>query len=243
MTAVLAVVAASMAFAGSAGAAGVYDAWSSLTLTLDDVTYYDGGASAGSGWSVTYDNYYFGDPNFATFTSGDGSAAYDYTPDANSASMIVNDTVTWSTSVSGSATNGAADSDAPIRLDLFTYNDHLADDLVFWFSWEYEISATVSGDNALAGAAMDILDWFSFPDFLDVQELVEAELPGGLTTDSWSDSGTYSFLVAAEDYNLIQADIYSYGNAANAVPIPSAILLLGTGLAGIGAIRRRRTSR
>jgi hypothetical protein len=83
---------------------------------------------------------------------------------------------------------------------------------------------------------------FSGLTLLDTQTFTTASLTSFSTFAGWSGLGSISDLriVVNSSADFLNLDNLRYGTAAN-VPEPGTLALLGLGLAGIGALRRRRT--
>ena len=233
-----------MGYAVSASANAMFEALSSLTLTLSDVTTEDGRTRYGDDWSVYGELYYI---DSGSFTNGDGIAGYDY--NTGNVEMYLGDSVTQKTSAYGAAGVGIGDAHAFNGLDLYIENNAW-ENLVYTFDFDYLISAAVGsdtgllGDDALSTASIDILDDFFS---VDVLEEVTADLISGPNVDQLAYSGSFSFMLTPGDYNYLSAYSYSDGKsvgvsavASAAVPEPSTLMLMGLSFVGFGATRLRK---
>ena len=232
LTAALTLGALSFGFAPAAMAASTYDAAASFSLTLTDVTD-AGGTTVTSGWIVEA----FGDDfgGIDTFESGDASASGSTSVIDPAVSLNILDWITQTSTASGTATNGESWTDA--LTDLEIYVDNFSSQALT-FSFEYDIIATASatGDEATAGAAVDMLDDLGFVDILAV---ASADSIFGLAFDDASQSGSFAFTLMDGEFNTITGIVDSIG-AASAVPVPAAVWLFGSGLLGLVGIARRK---
>jgi len=230
-TASLALCALSFVFAPAAATAASYDATSELTLTLVSVTDVTGADWLQGGWNVnaegTLESESTVDSGVATASNG-----WDIVPFT---ALNVGDTITQSASASGTATNGFAESDVFTALDIFIANE-LEDLLTFTFDFSLTTDAatTATGGSANANALVDVLDDLGFVDiYSDVAASGDETLSCLLGC-----SGSFS-IDLANGFEYIDGIIDASGGA-DAVPVPAAVWLFGSGLLGLIGVARRR---
>ena len=235
-SAALALGALSFGFTPAAMAVSSYDSSASVALTLNDVTDATG-AQVTTGWSVDA----FGSGTVDFFESGDASATGTISVVDPAVSMSILDSILQSTTASGTATNGIA--------ETFTFSDLAIDvantsgqDLTFSFGFDIIALASASGDLASANATVDMLDDFGFVDILAIASAgVGVQLAADATGDA-SQSGVIEFTLLAGDFNSmsISGFIDSNGTAESVIPVPAAVWLFGSGLLGLVGVARRK---
>jgi hypothetical protein len=232
-SAALALGALSFGFTPAAMAVSSYDSEASFSLTLTDVTDTNG-AQVTTGWSVDA----FGSGIVDLFESGAASATGSISPVDPAVSMSILDSILQSATASGTATNGTA--------ETFTFSDLAIDvannsgqDLTFSFGFDVIALASASGDFATADATVDVLDDLGFVSILAVASAgVGVQLLADATGDA-SQSGIIQFTLLDGGFNSISGFIDSSGTA-NAVPVPAAVWLFGSGLLGLVGVARRK---
>lgn len=241
LTASLILGVTSMGFVSTASANAIYSASSTLSLSLATVISDKGKKANAKNWSVSGEEYLL---DYDSFTSGDGEADYSY--NESLVDLRTGKTYVQTTSVSGNAGVGIAESYVETQLDLWVENFHAKRTYEFTFNYEYLISASVGsktnllGDDALSDAGIDVLD-DSFS--VDILEYVTADLLYDPLEDVWGSSGTFSVIVGPNGENLISSISSVGGNAVGVhVPEPATLLLFGLGLIGLGASRVRKTA-
>ena len=232
-TAALALGALSMGFAPAAQAVSTYDAAASFSLTLTDVTDLTG-FTVTSGWSVDA----FGSGVVDLFESGDASASGTTSVVDPAVSLSILDGITQTSTASGIATDGVAEtftfSDLDITVDNFSGQN-------LTFSFDYDIMAVVMaiGDDALANTTVDMLDDLGF---VDILAIADASAMSGSGSSANSQFGTIQFTLSDDESNIISGFVDSSGTAASVVPVPAAVWLFGSGLIGlVGVARRKKT--
>ena len=232
-TAAIALGALSIGFAPVASAIATYDAMAEFTLTLTDVTDANGGQVT-SGWDVTAS----GDGAIFFNDSGDASATGSISVIDPAVSMSILDSITQSSTSSGSATNGFASTDALTDLDISVDNfSGQALTFSFDFSAMTDVATTtvIPGLFSEASATVDMLD-----DLGAVNIIADAySMDGNPATGSGDVIGIISFELMDGEFNLISGFVDSFGSA-EAVPVPAAVWLFGSGLLGLVGIARRK---
>lgn len=235
-SAALALGTLSFGFTPAAMAISSFDASASLSLTLNDVTNATG-AQVTTGWSVDA----FGDGVIDLFELGDASATGTINVVDPAVSMNILDTILQSSTASGTATNGIA--------ETYTFTDLAIDvantsgqDLTFSFGFDLIALASASGDFALAEATVELLDLTGAVDILAIASAgVGVAIPAGATGDA-SQSGLIEFTLGAGGVNTmsISGIVDSNGTAESVVPVPAAVWLFGSGLLGLVGVARRK---
>ncbi len=135
-SAALALGALSFGFTPAAMAISSYDASASLSLTLTDVTD-AAGAQVTTGWSVDA----FGSGLVEFFESGDASATGTISVVDPAVSMSILDSILQSTTASGTATNGIAETFTDLAIDVANTSGQ---DLTFSFGFDIIALASAS---------------------------------------------------------------------------------------------------
>jgi hypothetical protein len=212
----------SFGFAPAAMAISTYDAAASFSLTLTDVSC--GGCN---GWDVTA----FGSGSVFLSESGVASATGTTSVIDPAVSMSILDTITQSSISSGSASNGLAATDALTDLEIIVDN-FSGQALTFSFDYSIMLDASTTGI-ADASASVDFLDDLGFVDILANVDAVDGSA-GMLALN-----GRFAFDLADGEFNLISGFVDSFGSA-EAIPVPAAVWLFGSGLLGLVGIARRK---
>ena len=224
--AAIALGALSVGFAPAASAISTYDASTEFTLTLtsvNDVT----GAPATSGWDVTALGKDFGGADLTEI--GDATATGSLSVVSPSVSLNILDSITQTSTSSGSATDGFAATDALSDLDI-SVDNFSGQALTFSFEWSAVLEASATGD-ALANASVDFLDDVGA---VDILEIVTHNTPDIIT------GGSFSFTLLNAESNLIAGFVDTFGEATAVIPVPAAVWLFGSGLLGLVGVARRR---
>lgn len=240
----------SLNYSPAASAIAIYDAHSSLSLTLSDVSTLNGQGSLNNNqkanWSIEVEGFDYGGPILYQF--GDAEA-YGSTSVVAPAAMGIGDTITQTSSSNGSATNGFSWTDALTDLDLDIFVKNFSGrELRFTFDYSITSTAKATGENALAYSGVGLWDDFD----LDIIAEVEAEL----TELDASQFGTFDFILQSYDVNgqcggqgagcqyTISAFVDTYGEAEAfvTVPEPSVLMLFGIGLPALLSVARNRKS-
>ena len=236
LTAALTLGALSLGFAPAAMAISSYDASASFSLTLNDVTDASG-VQVTTGWSVDA----FGSGIVDLFESGDASASGTTTVVDPAFSMSILGSILQSSTASGTATNGVA--------ETFTFTDLAIDvantsgqDLTFNFGFDIIALASASGDLASAEATVDFLDDLGAVDILAIASASVGIVPAADATGDASQSGFIEFTLGAGGVNAmsISGFVDSNGTAESVVPVPAAVWLFGSGLLGLVGVARRK---
>jgi len=226
LTAALTFGALSIGLAPAAMAASSYDATAELTFTLTDVT----GNQIASDWSVSA----LGDYTACCFAndSGAATAAFDFNVIDPAVSLSIGDAVTQTSNSSGSASNGFADSAAFTELDITITNDS-SQALTFSFSYDAILSGlttvTAPGDVASAEAAV----------FMEDNNTIYADAASTFGNGEIMLFGEFDLALDPTEMMVISIGVDSEG-FAEAVPVPAAVWLFGSGLLGLVGIARRR---
>ena len=234
LTAALALGTLSIGFAPAAMAVSTYDAAASFSLTLTGVTD-SNGATVTSDWLVEASGDGFVDTDVFGVASADGN----FVPAVGS--LSISDSVTQSSSAFGSATNGFAWTDTLTDLNIFVGNTS-GQDLTFSFSYTALTSAVATtatvGDKATANATIDMLDDLGLVNIF--AEADAAAIFGTTLSDASKNiGGIFAFTLMDGGFNNINGFVDSIGSA-EAVPVPAAIWLFGSGLLGLVGIARRK---
>jgi hypothetical protein len=230
-TAALALGALSFGFSPAAMAISTYDASASFSLTLTDVTDMSG-ATVTSGWSVDA----FGSGLVEIFEAGDASASGTTSEVDPAVSLSILDSILQSSTASGTANNGVAETYSFSDLDI-TVDNFSGQSLTFSFDFDIMATAMATGDDATAYATVDMLDDLGF-----VNIIVEADATAlsGDGSAKASDNGIIQFTLLDGDFNSISGIIDSEGTAETVVPVPASVWLFGSGLLGLVGIARRK---
>ena len=225
----------SMGFAPAAAAISTYDAFAEFMLTLSDVSTCDcsgGGSTVTDGWEVT------GLGDGVPFLTEVGAAFADGEIIAADTSIAIGESIYQSSSASGVASNGLAATDSLSDLEV-SISNMTNSPLTFAFDWIYDMDAASTGD-ADASAAIDL--WDGGLGFVDIIAAVDAMSGPDMDDESFSDasaSGILNITIAGGDTFIFDGFIDTFGSA-EAVPVPAAIWLFGSGLLGLIGIARRK---
>lgn len=225
----------SMGIAPVAAAISTYEAMAEFTLTLTNVTDADG-FQVTSGWDVTAS----GDGSVFTIEGGAATATGSVSVIDPPFSMSILDSITQSSTSSGSATNGFASTDALTDLDILVEN---LSDQVLTFSFDFSAmtdamtSTVIPGIFSEASATVDMLDDLGFVGIVADSYTTD----GNPATGTGDVSGKIVFDLMGGELNLISGYVDSYGSA-DAVPVPAAVWLFGSGLIGLIGVARRKKS-
>ena len=231
-SAAIALCALGMGFAPAASAISTYDAMAEFTLTLTGVTDATG-AQVTSGWDVTA----FGDGVVFTNENGAASATGSVSIIDPAVSMRFLDSITQSSTSSGSASNGFAFTDALTDLDIDVDN-FSGQALTFSFDFSAMTDAVTSAvfpGTASANATVDMLDDLGYFNILAIADAID----GNPATGTGDLIGSVQFVLLDGESNLISGFVDSFGSA-EAVPVPAAVWLFGSGLIGLIGIARRK---
>ncbi|MDX2507653.1 MAG: VPLPA-CTERM sorting domain-containing protein, partial [Gammaproteobacteria bacterium] len=231
----LALGALSFGFTPAAMAISSYDASASFSLTLNDVTDASG-VQVTTGWSVDA----FGSGVLDFLDSGVASATGTISVVDPLVFLSIGTGITQSSTASGTATNGFAWTDALTDLAINVDNTS-GQDLTFNFGFDIIALASASGDLASANATVDFLDTLGAVNILAIASAgVGVPLPAGATGNA-SQSGFIEFTLGAGGVNSmsISGFVDSIGSA-EAVPVPAAVWLFGSGLLGLVGVARRK---
>ena len=234
LAATLTLSALSIVFAPAASAITTYDAMAEFTLTLTDVTDASG-AQVNTGWDVSA----FGSGSVFLNDGGAASANGSVSIIDPAVSMRFLDSITQSSTSSGSATNGFASTDALTDLKVSVDNSSgMA--LTFRFEFSAMTDATTNtisqGVISNANATVDILDDLGFVNILAIADAVD----GNPATGTGDVIGNIVLELLGGETNLISGFVDSYGAAEAVVPVPAAIWLFGSGLLGLVGVSRRK---
>lgn len=239
-TATLAIGTLSIGFAPAATAASTYDAFAEFTLTLNDVSTCDcggGGTTVTDGWEVT--GLGSGEP----FLTELGNATATGEIIAADTSIAIGESIYQSSSSSGVAFNGFAATDALSDLEI-SISNMTNGVLTFVFDWSYDMFAATTTEATLgeasANAAIDL--WDGGLGYVDIQAAVDAMSGPGMDDSSFSDANAAGALIltlAGGETFSFDGFIDTFGDA-EAVPVPAAVWLFGSGLIGLIGIARRK---
>jgi len=231
-SAAIALCALGMGFAPAASAISTYDAMAEFTLTLTGVTDATG-AQVTSGWDVTA----FGDGVVFTNENGAASATGSVSVIDPAVSLSILDSITQSSTSSGSASNGFAATDALTDLDI-SVDNFSGQALTFSFDFAAmtdAITYAIAPGEASASASVDMLDDLGAVDIIATAD----SMNGNPATGTGNVVGYFDFVLLDGEFNLISGFVDSFGDAA-AVPVPAAVWLFGSGLLGLVGIARRK---
>ena len=230
VTVSIALCALSFGFAPAAATAASYDATAELTLTLVSVTDTTGADWLQGGWNVNAEGFLESE-SAVSFDAATASNGWDIVPFT---ALDVGDSITQTASASGTATNGFAESDVFTALDIFVANE-LQELLTFTFDFSLTTDAatTAAGGSANANALVDVWN----PGIVDILSDVAASGDETLSCLEGC-SGLFS-IDLANGFEYIEGFIDASGGA-DAVPVPAAVWLFGSGLLGLIGVARRR---
>jgi len=220
------------AFAPIATAVSTYDATAEFSLTLADVTD-SAGTQVTSGWDVSV----FGSGSVFLSDFGAASATGSISVIDPAVSMSILDSITQSSTSSGSASNGFAFTDALTDLDIDVDN-FSGQALTFSFDFSAMTDAVTSAvfpGTASANATVDMLDDLGYFNILAIADAID----GNPATGTGDLIGSVQFVLLDGESNLISGFVDSFGSA-EAVPVPAAVWLFGSGLIGLIGIARRK---
>jgi hypothetical protein len=234
-SAALAIATLSIGFSPTASAISTYDATAEFTLTLTDVTDATGGQVT-SGWDVSAS----GDGSVFLTEVGDATATGSISVIDPAVSMSILDSITQSSTSSGSAGPGfgLAATDALTDLEILVDN-FSGQALTFSFDFSAMTDAMTStvfpGIFSEASATVDMLDDLGFINIVSNSDATD----GNPTTGTGNVSGSAKFVLLDGESNLIDGFVDTFGSA-EAVPVPAAVWLFGSGLLGLVGIARRK---
>jgi hypothetical protein len=233
LTATLTLGVLSIGFAPAALAISTYDAMAEFTLTLTNVTNFNG-TQVTSGWEVTasgFDNVFFSEAGVASAT---GSTTIIDPP----ISLAITESITRSSISSGSATNGIASTKALSDLDI-SVDNFSGMTLTFSFDFSARTDATTTtvlpGTFSSATAYVDMLDGLGFVDITASTSSIDGKPP----IDTGDVTGVIDIDMLDGQFNNIFGFVDTFGQAS-AVPVPATVWLFGSGLLGLAGIARRK---
>ena len=224
--AAIALGALSVGFAPAASAISTYDASTEFTLTLTSVTDVTG-VLVTDGWDVTAVGKDYGGADLTEI--GDATATGSLSVVSPSVSLNILDTITQTSTSSGSATDGFAATDALSDLDI-SVDNFSGQALTFSFEWSAVLEASATGD-ALANASVDFLDDLGYVDILEIVTDKSQDVTTG---------GSFEFTLLNGESNPIAGFVDTFGEATAVIPVPAAVWLFGSGLLGLVGVARRK---
>ena len=236
ITAALTLGTLSIGFSPAAMAVSTYDAAASLSLTLTDVTG-TGGTTVTNGWLVAA----IGDDFGGAFLieSGDATAS-GTTSVVDSTSMSILDSISQSSTASGTATNGFSSTDALTNLEMSVTN-FSGQALTFSFDYDIIAIAAATGDDATANVLVELLG--PGLGLLDLLAEASANSIFGPVSDSDNQSGSFNFTLGdgnSQIFTSVAGGFVDSIGTADAVPVPAAVWLFGSGLLGLVGVARRK---
>jgi len=159
---------------------------------------------------------------------GDATATGSVSIVSPAVSLNILDSITQTSTSSGTAADGFAATDALTDLDI-SFKNSSGQALTFSFEWSIVLEASATGD-ALANASVVLFDDFGF----DILEVVDENTPGV------SDGGSFEFTLLSGLSNPISGFVDTFGEATAVIPVPAAVWLFGIGLLGLVGVARRR---
>jgi len=154
--------------------------------------------------------------------------------------LSVGETTTWTSHASGNADDGTATSIAFMDAFISLSNTNDLEEGTVTFSWHFEISATTSVDDPITESSWaEARVGFFYPGkgIFDLYAIVfDTVEPNMIQMSGHWDLTVQTGGIEISGFVVDASD----DAAATPVPDPTTIILLGLGLFGIGAIRRRR---
>jgi hypothetical protein len=227
----------SIGFAPAATAASTYDAFAEFSLTLNDVSTCDcagGGSTVTDGWEVT------GLGDGVPFLTEVGIATATGEIIAADTTIAIGESIYQSSSSSGIAYNGLASTDALSDLAV-TISNMTSSPLTFIFDYSADMYAATTGD-AIAGASIDL--WDGGLGYVNITAAADAMSGPDMDDSSFSENslaGILTITVAGGGEFIFDGFVDTFGQA-QAVPVPAAVWLFGTGLIGLIAVARRKNA-
>ena len=161
--------------------------------------------------------------------TGNATATGSISVASRAVSLNILDSITQTSTSSGSATDGFAATDALSDLDI-SVDNFSGQVLTFSFEWSAVLEASATGD-ALANASVDFLDEEGYVNILEI------------VTDKSQDvitGGSFEFTLLNGESNPFGGFVDTFGEATAVIPVPAAVWLFGSGLLGLVGVARRR---
>ena len=172
-----------------------------------------------------------GAPDSYILTTGDGAVT------ANNPPLTAGDSFSKTFAVDGNVSNGTVASHHLGWFDL-GFNNTGSDSYSIGVTLDYQLNAVASGEFADSDVTVD---FFNSDNSFSGQNAVNASVFALANASQSGSSGLFSFTLGPNASEGLSADVTINGNLqASPVPVPGAVWLFGSAMAGMGLIGRRK---